>query len=83
MDLSILSNDIGLVGVIITLVAYLLLQNKWLHPTDISFSAMNAIGASMILISLCYNWNLASAIIEFAWMLISCLGIYKSMASRS
>jgi len=31
----------------------------------------------MILISLFYQWNLASAVIEIAWIIISLIGIYK------
>lgn len=83
MNVELLSSITGLIGVMLTLVAYLLLQNKQLRSTDIRYSAMNASGASLILVSLCYDWNLASVIIELAWVLISCIGIYKSLISSN
>jgi hypothetical protein len=41
------------------------------------------VGALLILISLLYNFNLASAIIEVFWILISLWGIVNWFRSRS
>ena len=71
-------NLIGIGGVIIVLLTYLLLQSKVLTAQDISYSLLNIIGAGMILTSLYYEWNLASVIVEISWVVISAMGLYKS-----
>lgn len=72
-----LSNYIGLIGVTLVLLAYFFIQSKILQPNQISFSLLNLIGACLILVSLCYHWNLSSVIIEIAWISISLTGIYQ------
>jgi len=57
---------LGISGVVIILVAYLFLQLGKLPVLDWSYSAANAIGAILILISLFFSFNLASFIIEVA-----------------
>lgn len=66
---------IGLVGVFIILWYYFLLQIGKCLPDSLSFSVANFIGAILILISLWFNWNLSSVVIEVAWLLISFYGI--------
>jgi len=68
---------IGISGAIIILVAYFFLQSNKISSEDFIYSFANLIGSSMILISLFYQWNLASAVIEIAWIIISLIGIYK------
>jgi len=38
---------------------------------------MNLVGAILLLISLCYNFNLASFVIELFWITASLIGLYK------
>ena len=68
---------IGISGAIIILVAYFFLQSNKISAEDFIYSFANLVGSSMILISLFYQWNLASAVIEIAWIIISLIGIYK------
>lgn len=68
---------IGIVGVCQVLLAYFLLQNNILKSADLIFSLLNLMGALMILYSLLFNWNLASVVIEIAWITISLQGIYQ------
>ena len=68
---------IGLVGVLIIVIAYFLLQVNKLSSTDVKFSIFNIIGSTLILYSLSFDWNLPSVIIEIFWILISLIGIYK------
>ncbi len=75
-------NVIGVIGVIIVLVAYFFLQLGKMKQEWVSFSLMNFVGSIFILISLCYTWNLASGIIEIAWLVISFLGLVKSTYQR-
>ncbi len=72
-------NVIGIIGVVFVLLAYLLLQIDKLQQDSITYSALNLVGSVFILISLYYTWNLASGIIEIAWLLISLFGISKAI----
>ena len=74
-----LSDIIGLIGVVLVLVAYLLLQMQRLQPEHISYLLMNCLGSVFILISLYYKWNLSAALVEIAWFAISAFGIVKAI----
>jgi hypothetical protein len=73
---------IGIIGVFFILVSYVLLQIEKIRAKSLSYSVINLIGAVLILYSLFYNWNLASVIIEFFWIIISLFGIGKSLHSH-
>lgn len=75
-------NVIGLIGVGLVLLAYLLLQMHRLKAADLIYSIMNFFGSGLILISLFYQWNLSAAIVEGAWVIISAYGIGKTLAAR-
>lgn len=68
---------IGILGVIFILIAYTLFQFERIDPKGFWYSFLNLIGASLILYSLLFSWNLASVIIEIFWILISIYGIWK------
>lgn len=68
---------LGLIGVVLIVVTYLLLQLEKLRSNDLAYSLFNAIGASMIVLSLLVNFNLSALLMEVFWVLISCLGIYR------
>ena len=72
-----ISDVIGLIGVSMTLVAYLLLQISVLKINDIAYSAVNAIGSVLILFSLIFHWNLSCFVIEAFWLGISLFGMIK------
>ena len=73
---------IGNIGVLTILSCYLLLQLGRLHADGLAFSVLNAIGASLILVSLVYEFNISAFLIEFFWLLISIYGIVNfSIAS--
>lgn len=74
---------IGSIGVMIVVGAYFMLQVEKIDPKGLSFSLLNALGSIMIFYSLMYNWNLASVLIEFFWIMISLYGVYKYYATRS
>ncbi len=76
MELS--SSDlIGITGVFIIMIVYMLLQLEKIDAKDLSFSVLNTLGALLIIISLLYSWNFASFLMEFTWMMISLYGIVK------
>lgn len=68
---------LGILGVLIILVYYFLLQVGKCTANNRSFSIGNFIGSILMLVSLWYNWNLASVVIEVAWCLISTYGIIR------
>lgn len=68
---------LGILGVLIILWYYFLLQLGKCAAHNLGFSVGNFVGAILLLISLWYNWNLASVIIEIAWCLISAYGIVR------
>ena len=68
---------IGLIGVVVIVATYLLLQLNKLSSNDLSYSLLNAIGASLIALTLLVNFNLPALLMEVFWVLISCLGIYR------
>ena len=67
----------GIIGVAMIVVAYFLLQINKISSTALIFSLLNFFGSFFIIISLFYEWNLPSFIIEIFWMLISLIGISK------
>ncbi len=69
---------LGIVGVVCVLGAYWLLQTERLQQTDPVYSATNAVGAALILVSLTFDFNLPSAIVETAWLGISLFGLWRS-----
>lgn len=73
---------IGITGVMMVLGTYLLLQVEKTRSSSLLYSLANLIGAILIIISLMETWNLASVIIEVAWSLISCYGIYRYYVTR-
>lgn len=74
MDNPIIGDAIGITGVLIIVVAYILMQIDRMDPKGFLFSLLNTIGAIFILISLIYDWNLASFVMEVIWLSLSIYG---------
>ena len=68
---------LGTLGVGIILVAYILLQLGRLRSEHPAFSLVNAVGAALILVSLYFNFNFASFLMEFFWLVVSLFGVGK------
>lgn len=75
--LDALFNIAGLIGMAAILLAYFMQQiGKWPH-NKLPFLIANITGALCLLISLLWSWNLASFMLECAWLVISLYGLYK------
>jgi hypothetical protein len=72
----------GFLGAAIIVVAYFAMQQRWLDALDWRFSAANLLGSLLILISLWFEWNFPSVVIEIFWALISLMGLARSLAER-
>jgi hypothetical protein len=75
-----LHDFVGNVGVFLVLLSYFLLQLERIDSSGIRYSLMNAVGAILICVSLFYNFNLSSLIIEVCWLAISGYGMYRCLA---
>jgi hypothetical protein len=72
----------GLLGVALTLAAYALLQSGRLRQEDPRYSLANAVGSGLILVSLAFDFNLSSAAIESAWLVLSVWGLVRVRRGR-
>lgn len=70
---------VGLLGVALTLLAYLALQARRMRGDGLMYPTLNLIGAAAILVSLLYDehTNLSAFVIESAWCAISVYGIWQ------
>ena len=72
----------GFLGAAIIVAAYFAMQQRWLNALDWRFPAANLLGSLLILISLWFEWNFPSVVIEIFWALISLMGLARSLAER-
>lgn len=68
---------IGSIGVAIIIFTYILLQSEKIRRENLAYSLLNALGASLIIISLIFNFNFSAFIVEFFWVLVSLYGVGK------
>ncbi|HEX6717457.1 MAG TPA: hypothetical protein VF088_10115 [Pyrinomonadaceae bacterium] len=68
---------IGNIGVVVLMITYLMLQLNKLRSDGLAYSLLNAIGASLIVVSLLHDFNLSALVMEIFWVLISFVGIYR------
>jgi hypothetical protein len=74
-----ISNVIGITGVAMILLAYFFISSgRWVSDS-MPYQVLNFVGAWFMLFSLYFHWNLASVIIEIAWIMISIMGMYRAL----
>ena len=73
---------VGNVGVATILASYLALQLGRLRAESVRYSALNAIGAALVLVSLWVDFNLSAFVIEACWVAISLFGMARSLRAR-
>jgi len=72
-----LPDIIGLCGVALLITTYGLLQFDRIDPKGFWYSFNNMCVAILVTVSLIYNFNLASMVIELFWFLLSVYGLWK------
>lgn len=77
-----LGDIVGIVGTILIVGTYFLLQSNKINAKSLSYNLCNLIGSVLLLISLCINFNLASFIIECFWIVASSIGLYNYFKGR-
>lgn len=73
---------LGTIGVGVIVITYLLLQLGRIKSDQLIYSVLNGVGATLILVSLYYQFNLPSVIVEAFWLVISVFGIAKRLMTR-
>jgi hypothetical protein len=73
---------VGTLGVAVIILTYVLLQIERIRSTELMYSVLNAVGATLILISLYFDFNFPSVVVEGFWLLISVFGIVKYFVKR-
>ncbi len=75
-NFAVVLNLLGVVGFAIYVLNYCLISFNRLNPGCIAFFALNLLASSLVLISLMGAFNLASALIQSFWIVISIAAIY-------
>lgn len=75
-------NVIGYVGAGIVILAYFLNQRTALRSDDWRFPALNLAGSLLVLVSLGFNPNPPSVVIEVFWTSISLYGLRRALRAR-
>lgn len=74
---------VGSIGVGVIVLTYILLQTGKIKSESLAYSLLNAAGASLIIVSLIYNFNFPAFVVEFFWVLISLYGIVRYFLRKS
>jgi hypothetical protein len=72
-----LPDIVGLMGVALLISTYGLLQFDRIDPKGFWYSFNNMLVAILVTVSLLYNFNLASMVIEVFWFTLSVYGLLK------
>lgn len=73
---------IGLAGFALYVMNYALLTMQWLNSNCALYFAVNLTAASFVLIGLAGNFNLAAALIQGFWVVMSILGLCIRLRQR-
>ena len=73
---------VGLIGTLLVLLAFFLLQAGRLAGNGIIYQLLNLFGAAGVLVSLLGTFNPAVFVLELTWVAISAYGIARSFAAR-
>ncbi len=73
---------IGMMGTFLVVGAFFLMQLGKVDPKGFQYNFMNLSGAILLLISLTYNFNLASFVIEIFWIVASLIGLYNGLKAN-
>lgn len=73
---------IGLLGTLMVLGAFFLLQARKLAGTGLVYQLLNLFGAVGILMSLYDHFNISVFFLQIAWILISGYGIARGLGER-
>lgn len=70
-----LDEVIGILGFVLYVLNYSLLTTRWLNSDCLIYFVINLAAAGCVLIGLTASFNLAAALIQVFWVLMSIIGI--------
>jgi hypothetical protein len=73
---------VGNAGVTLIVGCYFLIQGGWISSKDLNYSIGNLTGATLVMISLLQELNIAAFVLEAFWFLISCYGVVVWIRAR-
>ena len=73
---------VGNIGVLMMVIAYLLLQLDKISSSAVNYLLLNAVGATLVIISLKFRFNFSSVLMEVFWLLIILFGLTRSLVSK-
>jgi hypothetical protein len=74
---------VGNAGVLLMVIAYLLLQLQRMFSSSLSYLLLNAVGATFVIVSLMFRFNLSALLMEVFWLLISLYGLTRLFSKRA
>lgn len=74
---------IGLAGFVAYLAGYALLQAGVIDGNAAAYPLINLTAASLVFVSLLQAFNLASALIQVSWILVSIFGLWRQGVARA
>ena len=77
-----LTDVLGLAGSIAIALTYFANLQGLVKTEGWLYSLLNFTGATLILVSLYWTWNLPAAVMEGFWALISAYGLIRAFAKR-
>ena len=69
---------IGMLGTLLVLGAFFLLQAGRIHGNRLAYQLLNLVGAACVLVSLWNKFNISVFLLEATWVAISIYGIVRS-----
>jgi len=83
MNIDLAANIIGMIGTVLIVGAYFLMQLNKMDPKGLVFNVSNFIGAVFLTLSLLVHFNLAAIVIEIFWIAASLVGIFNYWRLKS
>ena len=80
--MSLLADLIGMSGTCLVVLAFFAIQLEKISAQGPVYNLLNLTGATLLLISLSINFNLASFVIELFWIGASLVGLVKLLQRR-
>jgi len=73
---------IGVAGIVFYILAYTLLQLGIIIGQCYTYTLLNLVAALLVLVSLTQQFNLAVALLQVSWVVISIVGIFRLRLTR-
>ena len=73
----------GICGFLLYVLNYFLITVGRFHSSQMRFFVLNLVAASLVLLGLFHGFNLAAAMIQLFWIMISCVGIWPGRSDSA